>query len=187
LANLNYKEIIVNFPININIFQNVLENVEAQTTLHFIIENMKQYEQVGELLLKHGEIEYQIEPFFNDNNYNFFKESIFLNKEDIFTTTHSFRQIFAHQKLNTHSFGSLTVLANGDVHANVNSDKLGNVETDSILDLIDKEMTANTAWRQIRDKVPCTNCLYQYLCPSPSNYEKAIGKPDLCHVLELNN
>lgn len=182
LANLNYKEIIVNFPININIFQNVLENVDIQTTLHFIIENMKQYEQVEGLLRQHEKIEYQIEPFFNGNNYHFFKENIFLSNEDIFTTTHSFRQIFARQKLNTNFFGSLTVLANGDVYANVNSDKLGNTESDSMLNLINKEMTANTAWRQIRDKAPCTDCNYQYLCPSPSNYETAIGKANLCHV-----
>lgn len=29
---------------------------------------------------------------------------------------------------------------------------------------------------------PCNACIYQWLCPSPSNYELAIGKPNLCHV-----
>jgi len=45
-----------------------------------------------------------------------------------------------------------------------------------------KEMLDNTAWRKIRNDYPCCDCIYQWLCPSPSNYELAIGKPNLCHV-----
>lgn len=43
-------------------------------------------------------------------------------------------------------------------------------------------MDINTAWRRIREEEPCNLCLYQYLCPSPSNYEAVIGKTNLCHV-----
>ena len=158
-----------------------------QTTYHFFITGEKEYQQATQLLEKHVITHYAMHPVYTGQNLSFFGEQVYMTKEDIFSKPLSFREIFAHQKLNTHFFGSLTVLASGDVYANVNSDKLGNVETDSILNLINKEMNDNTAWRQIRDKVPCTKCNYQYLCPSPSNYEKAIGTPNLCHVSELNN
>lgn len=26
------------------------------------------------------------------------------------------------------------------------------------------------------------DCIYQWLCPSPSNYELVIGQPNLCHI-----
>jgi ABC-type bacteriocin/lantibiotic exporter with double-glycine peptidase domain len=31
-------------------------------------------------------------------------------------------------------------------------------------------------------EAPCTDCNYQYNCPSPSNYERVIGQLDLCCI-----
>jgi pseudo-rSAM protein len=181
-------DIPVTMPVNETAFAASFHHLkEVQTFYHFFITGEKEYQQAAQLLEKHAITHYAMHPVYTGQNLSFFEEQVYMTRDDIFAKPLSFREIFAHQKLNTHFFGSLTVLTNGDVHANVNRDKLGNVETDSILDLINKEMTANTAWRQIRNEAPCSGCLYQYLCPSPSNYEKAIGTPNLCHVLELNN
>ncbi len=84
--------------------------------------------------------------------------------------------------MNTHFFGILTVSANGEVYSNVNNIALGNIADSNLLDLIGKEMTENLSWRKIRDKQPCCDCLYQYLCPSPSNYEIVMNKQNLCHI-----
>ncbi|MDR1345829.1 MAG: TIGR04150 pseudo-rSAM protein [Bacteroidales bacterium] len=153
-----------------------------QTTWHFFITGEEDYQQTEQMLEKYAIPNYVWRPVYTQANRTFFEEQVYMTRDDIFSKPLSFRQIFAHQKLNTHFFGSLTVLANGDVYANVNSAKLGNVRTDSILNLINKEMSENTAWRRTRDKAPCTDCLYQYLCPSPSNYERVIGQPDLCRI-----
>jgi pseudo-rSAM protein len=176
-------DIPVTFPVHEETFSachNRLHNVAAN--YHFFIIGEEEYTQVEQLLKKYTIKEYTITPVYTNDNIGFFEAQVYLTKDDIFLKPLSFREIFAHQKLNTHLFGSLTVLANGDVYANVNSEKLGNVDTDLILDLINKEMSDNTAWRRIRDKAPCVNCSCQYLCPSPSNYETAIGKANLCHV-----
>jgi len=90
--------------------------------------------------------------------------------------------IFAHQKLNTNFFGSLTIISSGDVYANINRPALGNIVNNSILELIKSELIINTAWRKIRDVEPCSNCIYQYLCPSPSNYEIILDKSNLCCI-----
>jgi pseudo-rSAM protein len=134
------------------------------------------------LIEKYTISNYAIHPVYTKNNHVFFEEFIYTNREDIFQTKLSFRQIFAHQKLNTHFFGSLTIMPNGEVHANVNSPVLGNISCDTLLDIVNKEMLMNTAWRKVRDTAPCSDCLYQYLCPSPSQYELTIGKPNLCHI-----
>ena len=48
---------------------------------------------------------------------------------------------------------------------------------------IRNELKRGTSWRRTRDSLPvCKECLCKYLCPSPSNYELAIGKSNLCHV-----
>lgn len=54
----------------------------------------------------------------------------------------------------------------------------------TILNVICEELVQNTAWRNIRDVKPCSDCLYQFICPSPSNYELVIGKSDLCSAFE---
>jgi pseudo-rSAM protein len=176
-------DIPVIFPVQENKFAECINRLQnEQSNYHFFITGEADYQQTEQLLAAYPITSHTLHPVYTQANRTFFEEQVYMTKEDIFSKPLSFREIFAHQKLNTHFFGSLTVLANGDVYANVNSDKLGNVESDSILNLINKEMSENTAWRRIRDKAPCTNCLYQYLCPSPSNYERVIGKPDLCRM-----
>lgn len=84
--------------------------------------------------------------------------------------------------MNTHFFGILTIFANGEVHGNVNDMPLGNISDTVLLDLIAEEMKTKLSWRRIRDKQPCCDCLYQYLCPSPSNYEIVMNKQNLCYI-----
>jgi pseudo-rSAM protein len=173
----------VTFPIDEKLFVDCVTRMKDKlTNYHFIITNTEEYEKLEQLLKMDNIRNYSIHPFYTKNNLAFFEDLIYLNKEDIFCETIPFRRIFAHQKLNTNFFGSLTVLPNGNVYANVNQSALGNIKADLILDLIGKEMHINTSWRVIRDQKPCNQCLYQYLCPSPSSYETVIGKPNLCHI-----
>jgi pseudo-rSAM protein len=183
--NINSFKIIipVTFPVNKSAISKCVEKMENQVhEYRFFISNTNEYKITESIIEKYDIKSYNICPFYTQENFDFFKENIFINREDIFSEKIPFRRIFAHQKLNTNLFGSLTIVSNGNAHANVHSSVLGNIKTDSILNLIDKEMKINTAWRKIRNKKPCVDCLYQYICPSPSNYETVIGKPNLCHV-----
>ena len=112
----------------------------------------------------------------------FFKKNIYLNKEDIFVEPIVQRKIFCNQVLNSNHFGCLTIKSNGDVYANINASKLGNINDRKLLDIISSEISINTSWRVIRDQEPCSECLYQFLCPPPSNYEYIIGENSLCTV-----
>jgi pseudo-rSAM protein len=180
-----HYDIPVTFPVNENAWNHCLALlIDTQVQYHFYITGEEEYEKAEIMIEKQKLSNYAIHPVYTKANLAFFEESVYTDHEDIFQTKLSFRQIFAHQKLNTHSFGSLTVLSDGEVYANVNSSVLGNVSCDTFLDIINKEMLTNSAWRKIRDMAPCSDCLYQFLCPSPSNYELVIGKPNLCHVKE---
>ena len=176
-------DIPVTFPVDETAWNHCINLLkEKQVKYHFFITGTKDYENAEELINRYKLINYNIHPVYVQKNQEFFKEYVYTNREEIFQTKHSFREIFARQKLNTCFFGSLTLFPDGSIYANRNNLALGNIETNRLLDIINKEMVENTAWRKIRDKAPCDSCLYQYLCPSPSNYELVINKPDLCHL-----
>lgn len=124
----------------------------------------------------------KIIPFYNVGNYSFFEDNVFLNMQDILSAKWTKNEIFANQKLNTNDFGKIRILENGFVYANLNFAPIGKWH-DDYREIIYNELKRGTSWRRTRDSLPvCKECLCKYLCPSPSNYELAIGKSNLCHV-----
>ncbi|GHS91638.1 hypothetical protein FACS1894203_2740 [Bacteroidia bacterium] len=178
-------EVPVTFPVDKNTWKYCITLLkETKVRYHFFITRVEEYEETSVLIEEYGISNFAIHPVYTGANHPFFEEYVYTCCEDIFRAKFSFRQLFVHQKLNTRFFGSLTIFPDGNVHADTHNPALGNISTDTLLDIINKEMLRNTAWRKIRDEKPCSDCLYQYLCPSPSNYELAIGKPNLCHVIK---
>jgi pseudo-rSAM protein len=123
----------------------------------------------------------EITPFFDGTNHNFFKEFVYLTENNILDSKLTKREIFTHQAINTNHFGKLSVTADGRVYANLYQPPLGTIN-DPINEMLCKELNSNSSWLRIRDQEPCNECIYKWLCPSPSNYEFLIGKPNLCHV-----
>jgi pseudo-rSAM protein len=178
-----YKDILVTFPLdkkNIEAIINLENN--KKNKFHFLIENEVQYMEASKIIENFKLDNVNIVPIYTKYNNDFFESNIYLEKEDIFSVVINMRKIFCNQKLNANNFGILNILPNGIVKANANSKELGNIYEQSILDLLYKEIINNTAWRKIRNKGSCYECLYKFLCPPPSNYEQVIGKPNLCHV-----
>jgi pseudo-rSAM protein len=181
---LSKLELIVNFPINETLFKDVWSIVDKEKiTVHFIIEEEEQYANAEELIDELGIEKYSINPFFTGKNLDFFKKNLFLGKEEIFSEILQMREIFRNKKLNSNFFGTLYILPDGTIKANINTKALGNIKTNTILEVLYKELIENTAWRKIRDSHPCNECLYQFLCPAPSDYEMAIGQLNLCNII----
>lgn len=126
---------------------------------------------------------FEIYPFFNGTNHDFFKEFVYLTEEDIQNSQLSKREIFSHQVLNTNNFGKLFIKANGMVYANLYQNPLGTIN-DPINELLCTELSSNSSWLRIRNKKPCCDCIYQWLCPSPSDYEQELGQYNLCQVIK---
>lgn len=190
---LNYQEnpyidnqkihLIVNTPVNIDILHKVYSlTKEKDIKYHLIVENEEQYDELESALNELGIEDYEVHPYYNGRNIQFFEKNVFLSKEDIVASPISIREIFRNQKLNANSFGSLYILPNGDVKANLNEKTIGHLGKDKIIDVINHEMMQNTAWRIVRSSGPCQNCVYQYLCPPLSNYERVLHRQNLCHV-----
>ena len=176
----------VNFPVKEAIFKNTWRLIDKEkAVIHFIIENKEQYGQMENLLNEYNIEQYNISPVYTGENLDFFENNVYVDREDLFTKTLSMREIFRNQKLNSNFFGSFFIMPDGTVKAGINVPAIGNIKTDSLISLIFKEMVDNTAWRVIRDSIPCSDCIYQFICSAPSNYEIAIGRPNLCHIKQV--
>lgn len=92
------------------------------------------------------------------------------------------KDIFRKHIINKDNFGKLFILSNGDIYANILHKKLGNIKTDSIYQIVKKEIEIGESWLRIRNQKTCCDCLYQYICPSPSDLDLMIGQLNLCTV-----
>lgn len=147
---------------------------------HFLVSSEADYVSVEELIEQYEIERYRTIPIYTNRNTDFFKEYIYVSEEDIQSNPLSKREIFVHQTLNTNYFGTLWILPDGKISGG--KDIVG-ILSDTLYTIVYKEMTEGTSWFQIRDQQPCCDCVYQWLCPSPSLYESFMGKSNLCHII----
>ena len=148
----------------------------------YLLFDERQTEELEQLEALYGEENIEIKPVFIGDNLAFFENNIYMSEEEVMHPDCDKQDVFAHQVMNTNFWGRFYILPDGKVYSNLNLAPLGNLE-DRLYDLIVNEMKSHSSWRWTRDEItPCKDCLFRYLCPSPSNYESVIGKPNLCHV-----
>jgi pseudo-rSAM protein len=183
LKNINRHEkislkILIDQKTKIDLLVTFLNDIEISYSTDFLIFSEQDYLNVEQILTS---LNANVIPVYNNENIDFFRSSIFVNREDILASSLSKREIFMRQATNIHHFGRLTILPGGKVHADVNQPPLGTID-DTVYSIVYKEFTEGRSWFKIRDHIPCKDCVYQWLCPSPSNYETVIGRPNLCHI-----
>jgi len=181
-------KILVTFPLKKNQWTQVLDllrvhknNIEAHFL--FIISSEIEVTKAEKLISLYHLDNYSFFPFFNGRNRDFFEQNVFLDREDLQEARPTSTEILARQCVNPLHFGTLTVLSNGHIHANVNAPRLGILGSNSIYEVVFTEMDQGNSWRRIRKKVePCKRCTFEALCPPLSNYEYALGRNNLCHI-----
>lgn len=180
-------QLCIYYPVNEDLIRRIifeLSLLDIRFNVLFMIRDEIELASAEDLLSRLEMKEYLFQPFYTGNNIEFFRKYVFLKKEDILLSTLTMKEIFSRQKLNSYFFGKLEILPNGDVYSNTYFPKLGNIKSETLSEIVRKEFFEGGAWLKIRNNHPCIHCVYQWLCPSPSNYELAIGKPNLCHVIE---
>lgn len=159
---------------------------QASAARHiFLITSEKEYEEALRWGGANGIETPDIVPVFNGKNADFFRKNVFLTEREILCSRLERRSVFAHMAVNTGFFGSLTFMPDGRAYASpAYGEQIGDI-SDSVYDIITAELERNTAWRLTRDMSGrCRNCLYRYLCPSPSAYEKVMKLECICMDLK---
>ena len=147
----------------------------------FLVASEHEYESALECMEKYHLEHSEIVPVYTGNNLMFFRECLYIDEESIKEITLDKREVFIRQKLNIQDFGRLTIMSDGKVYANPNRPCIGHIgETPHAI--VYREITEANSWLRIRDQKPCCDCIYQWLCPSPSHYEDVIGKQNLCTI-----
>ncbi|MBN1820490.1 MAG: TIGR04150 pseudo-rSAM protein [Prolixibacteraceae bacterium] len=159
-------------------------NLGITTKFCFIIKDEEDFIKVEKFIEKNEVSEYEFFPYFNGENIEFFKHNIFLDENEVLGSKPSLSEILKRKRINEIKFGKLIVLSNGAVYADLNKIKLGTLGSESLKNLIYKEITDGNSWRETRSKLePCKDCLYELICPSPSFYENALNRNNICHII----
>lgn len=147
----------------------------------FLITSEKEYTEVNKWSSGNGIDSPKIVPIFNGKNATFFRRNVFLSEREILDSRLIRRAIFAHMTINAGYFGKLTFMPDGKAYADTASEIPIGCINDSVYTLITAELEHNTAWRRTRDAFErCNKCIYRYLCPSPSPYEKVMKIDCIC-------
>jgi len=193
LNNVNQKNSVLKILFPSGITSNIVANTiallkEGKATQYFtfIIEEESKLAEIEKIIEQNKIEKYQIIPYFNGLNIDFFKEMVYLEEQTLLDLKQNQKKIFANISLNQLNFGRLTILSNGDVYGNVNFPKLGNIKKQELMDCIFNEVSNSKSWLLTRNKVkPCKNCIYQDLCPPISDYEFIINQHNLCNVTSM--
>lgn len=148
---------------------------------HYIVVSPEDLNRI-EKIQQQMNITLHITPYFNGLNLRFFRDYIFNELEDIISDPIDKLCIFRRQTLNENFFGKFTIYPTGDVYANVNCERVGNILHHTLGELVYKEMVNSTAWFMTRDEGTCKNCVNKSLCPSVSNYELNTGIMNMCYA-----
>jgi pseudo-rSAM protein len=178
--------ILVTFPVIPVILEPIVKAVRdgaVQAHFLFVVGSDDEVEETENWISRYGIEAYALFPYYNGKNRPFFRRNLFLEKQDLREDRPSAAEILARGQVNTMDFGRLTILNNGNIHANANAPRLGKMPGDSLHQAVYKEMEQGKSWRRIRKKVePCRKCTFEVLCPPLSNYEYALGQNNLCRI-----
>jgi hypothetical protein len=185
----NFSYIInIRFPIDMQKWKNarhILLNQTLPVEYVFDVTSNNDIFQAEQFLEQYKIEKSRFNPIYTGNNIGFFKKNVFLSKKDILSTSMTIKDFFSRQAMNIYDFGKINIMPNGDAYANLKHSILGNINNNNIYEIVYKELKDGKSWFRIRNQQPCNDCVYQWLCPPPSNYEIAIGRPNLCRVNKI--
>jgi pseudo-rSAM protein len=178
------------FPMDGGAFNTLLtelaeRNWVKRVDFHFLVSSPEELATAREVISATGLPHAYLSPFYNGNNFDFFRDVIFITKEDILASTPSQNQVYSRISVNESDFGRFTIQPDGIIYANLNDPPAGQLGSQRLEELIVKEMLEGVSWTRTRKSVgPCNRCLYYFLCPPVSSYELIMKRFNFCDVFE---
>lgn len=158
-----------------------LEGLPRNATFTFLVTSDEEYERALESEEKEKLEKVVILPVYTGNNLSFFEQNLYMDEDELQDIRLTKKDIFIRQTLNIHDFGKLIVMPDGKIYANPNQASIGKID-ESPYTVVYRELTEGHSWLRTRNTEPCCDCVYQWLCPSPSNYEVVVERPNFCRI-----
>ncbi|MDY0388571.1 MAG: TIGR04150 pseudo-rSAM protein [Methanolobus sp.] len=160
----------------------VLDELSIDYQVFFTIIDELSFENSTYIINKFNIEHYNLFPYYNGSNDNFFRDNVFNTLNDILNLTPKRIDINQRKTLNSNFFGKITVSSTGEIFIYPNQ-IIGSINTYSLLDCLVREYNNNGLWFRIRPNIkPCQDCIYQFLCPPISNYELYFERNNLCYL-----
>jgi len=182
----NKVKILIGFPFDVEAFKKVndfFQILGIELIPCFLIQNVDEFDQSKKIIPNFKLESAMYYPVYNGYNMDFFREYIFVRKEDIEENRPTLRQIYINTVLNSEYFGKINIFPDGSIFSSLNMSKLGNLKKNSLYDTVFKEMKEGKSWfKRRRFVMPCKQCNYEYLCPPITSYNIIAKKYDFCHI-----
>ena len=155
---------------------------QKNVRIEFLVETEEQIEEAEMIINKFKLNNYVFKPYYNGNNYDFFKENVFVSEADILSVKESLFDLITKKISNPAFFGKLTVDVHENVYSNINLPPVNTINDMNLKRLIYDLITdEDSIWLKSKIKVePCNKCIYNLLCPPISNYEIVFEQNNLC-------
>jgi len=181
-----FLKLLVSFPVQKELLAPVLKRVLGEgfkTTVIFIVKSEEEFNAAESIAAMYSIPEPLFQPYFDGSNRELFEKDLAIAREEITGAKPSLTDIYARQKMNPRDFGRLIIRNDGRIYANVNRSSTGILGSDSLYDVIYREMIQGKSWRRTRNNVmPCKKCVFNLLCPPLSNLEIILGRNNLCNI-----
>lgn len=153
-------------------------------TWMFLIRSAEAYRIIRQKLADlPGLTSYCFRPVYTGCNDAFFRESVYVNPEELLQNAPDLKEIHRNSLVNSYFFGRLTLTPDGDVRTHLGAQPLGNLRNHTWEILIKRACSRkDAAWFRVRGRQDCGACLYKNLCPPLSVYEEATGQSCLCSI-----
>lgn len=165
-------------------FTRIIKSVESfkdMINYTIIVRNINEVEYFEKLIQANQIENYNIIPFFDGSNIEFFNTYVFPDFNEILTSKQELLDIHIKEYINPNYFGKLTILPDNKIYSDVNNKPLGSFESLNLNRILFKALTIDSGWRRIRKNTsPCNTCVANLLCPSLSNYETIINRNKIC-------
>lgn len=155
---------------------------DIELLFQWLISSEKEWENASDWMERNQIEHVNLLPYYNGENRFFFEEHIYVKEKDLLFEIINKKDIFARKMFNTNYFGKLFLCPDGQLYAHPADDSLGKISEVSLPEMIHQELSEGRTWQSIRDHEPCASCRYQWICPSPSDLERALDRPNLCHL-----
>jgi pseudo-rSAM protein len=157
-----------------------IKNNSLSASFKIIVSNKKDMIEMQNKM-NHTDIMYDLIPFFDFTNIDFFENEVFNREIEITNQQLSEREIFSRMYINSYYYGRLFILPDGETYTNLYDQPNGNLIHNSEKELMKNLISSNESWFKIRNTIePCNKCVFQFICPPISNYEFALKRMNLC-------
>lgn len=179
----------ITFPLDLEQGNEIFSNIDLynSVTCLFLVMNKAELNSAIEIIDKKQIANFRVYPI-SFNNEVFCKKFLTFKIKELLKSTIREKDIYINQILNRSNFGSISVLNNGSIFANLNDKPLGTVNDNSLQELTFKELKYGISWKRTRNDIdPCRECIFCDICPPISNTEIASQKYDYCNIDKFSN